>query len=144
MNSPYVADIEWLTKQRDNKAFVSMDDYCRNQWLVKHADVSIPDSANAVTLEISAMQYFPWLISPGQTGHFEKNSSCPAGLSGSGTWQSRPRTMETLWPRSLAMQIVGATWVESLDTRGTDGGHIHLGRRSGNPYGFFRRHRPAQ
>ena len=61
IDSPYVADLEWLMEQRDKKAFVSMDDYCQNI-LGKDADSSFIDSFNAVTLEISAMQFFPWLM----------------------------------------------------------------------------------
>ena len=61
IDSPYVADLEWLMEQRDKKAFISMDDYCKNI-LGKDADISSIDSTNAVTLEISALQFFPWLI----------------------------------------------------------------------------------
>ena len=61
INSPYVADIEWLTEQRDKKAFVSMDEYSK-KILGDDADLSLIDSSHAVTLEISAMQFFPWLM----------------------------------------------------------------------------------
>jgi len=37
---------------------------------------------------------------------------------------------------ALAMQIIGATYVESLDTRGTDGSNVHLGG-PGTITGYF-------
>ena len=54
--SPYVRDLEWLIAQRDQKAFISMADYVRK---VQGAPVEL-NLKNAVTLEISALQYFTW------------------------------------------------------------------------------------
>jgi len=59
--SPYVADIEWLTEQRDRGAFISVADY-RKKVLGERADSMTFDEGHAVTLEISALQYFPFLI----------------------------------------------------------------------------------
>ncbi|MGD8297907.1 MAG: hypothetical protein PVG67_16010, partial [Desulfobacterales bacterium] len=56
--SPYVSDLEWLAEQTDKGAFVSMTDYCD----ALDVEPSGLNRTNAVTLEISAMQYFPWLI----------------------------------------------------------------------------------
>ncbi len=61
MNSPYAADIEWLTEQRDKGAFVSMADYYDRVLGDREAAATI-NRDNAVTLEISALQFFPWLI----------------------------------------------------------------------------------
>jgi hypothetical protein len=58
MDSPYVADLQWLMEQKEAGAFVSMADYCG----ALGVDPSGLNQANAVTLEISAMQYFPWLM----------------------------------------------------------------------------------
>jgi len=68
MGSPYVADLEWLMEQRDNKAFISMEDYCKNI-LGEDADIASIDSSKAVTLEISAMQFFSLANRPGKTSH---------------------------------------------------------------------------
>jgi hypothetical protein len=59
--SPYLDDLNWLIEQRDNGAFISMPDYYERVLgdKAKGADI---DHKNAVTLEISALQYFPWLI----------------------------------------------------------------------------------
>ena len=61
MKSPYVPDLEWLIEQRDKGAFVSVADY-RRKVLGDAADKMKFKKANAVTLEISAFQYFPWII----------------------------------------------------------------------------------
>ena len=120
MNSPYVADIEWLTEQRDKKAFVSMDDYCQSV-----AGDSKVDFTNAVTLEVSAMQYFPWLISQARKAIADKQLM-PGRIIRVRNMAEQAEDNGDLIATVLAMQIIGATWVESLDTRGTDGGNIHL------------------
>jgi hypothetical protein len=56
--SPYLVDLEWLAAERDRGAFVNLADYRR-----KLAGDAVPLADKlAVTLEISALQYFPWLI----------------------------------------------------------------------------------
>ena len=44
---------------------------------------------------------------------------------------------------AAAMRIIGASYVETLDTKGTDGSNIHLGR-SGHDHRLLRRDRPAE
>ena len=61
MNSPYVPDLQWLLEQRDRGAFISVADY-RRKVLGEKADKMRFKKAYAVTLEISAFQYFPWII----------------------------------------------------------------------------------
>ncbi len=131
MNSPYVADIEWLTEQRDKKAFVSMDDYCQSV-----AGDSKVDFTNAVTLEVSAMQYFPWLISQARKAIADKQLM-PGRIIRVRNMAEQAEDNGDLIATVLAMQIIGATWVESLDTRGTDGGNIHLAGGPETIAGFF-------
>ena len=59
--SPYLADLHWLMDQRDCGAFVSVPEF-RRQVLGPAADERSFADDFAVTLEISAFQYFPWLI----------------------------------------------------------------------------------
>ena len=125
INSPYVADLEWLMEQRDNKAFISMDDYCKNI-LGKDADASSIDSANAVTLEISAMQFFPWLIAQARKA-IEKKQLMPGRIIRVRNMAEQVEDNGDIMATALAMQIIGASYVESLDTRGTDGSNVHLG-----------------
>ncbi len=131
MNSPYVADIEWLIEQRDKKAFVSMDDYCQSV----AGDTKV-DFANAVTLEVSAMQYFPWLISQAKKAIADKQLM-PGRIIRVRNMAEQAEDNGDLIATVLAMQIIGATWVESLDTRGTDGGNIHLAGGPETLTGFF-------
>lgn len=58
--SPYLKDVDWLIEQRDKKAFVGLEDY--RSAVAPAAQVKPVDEHYAVTLEISALQYFPWLI----------------------------------------------------------------------------------
>ncbi len=125
MDSPYVADLEWLMEQRDKKAFISMDDYCKNI-LGKDADISLIDSSNAVTLEISALQFFPWLITQAKQA-IEKKELMPGRIIRVRNMAEQVKDNGDIIATALAMQIIGATYVESLDTRGTDGSNVHLG-----------------
>ena len=125
MDSPYVPDLEWLMEQRDKKAFVSMDDYCQNL-VGKDADSSFIDSFNAVTLEISAMQFFPWLMAQARQA-IEKKELMPGRIIRVRNMAEQVEDQGDIIATALAMQIIGATYVESLDTRGTDGSNVHLG-----------------
>ena len=62
LGSPYLADLDWLIEQRDRGAFIGEVDY-RRKILGPRADTLTFADDFAVTLEISAFQYFPWLIS---------------------------------------------------------------------------------
>ncbi len=61
MDSPYYKDLIWLQEQRDKGAFISLSEYRRNL-IGEEADRQYFNEGMAVTLEISALQYFPWLI----------------------------------------------------------------------------------
>ncbi|WP_299978988.1 hypothetical protein [Desulfobacula sp.] len=134
MNSPYVADLEWLMEQRDKKAFISMDDYCKNI-LGKDGDASSVDSTNAVTLEASAMQFFPWLMAQARQA-IEKKELMPGRIIRVRNMAEQVEDNGDIMATALAMQIIGATYVESLDTRGTDGSNVHLGG-PGTITGYF-------
>jgi len=57
----YLADLRWLEKQRDNSAFISIADYRKKVLGEKARSMQFKDDF-AVTLEVSACQYFPWII----------------------------------------------------------------------------------
>ena len=58
----FVTDLDWLKEQRDANKFISVADY-RKQVLGDAAkDKKFADEF-AVTLEVSALQYFPWFLS---------------------------------------------------------------------------------
>ncbi len=120
----YLVDLEWLGEQADKGAFITVDEYRANILDGMAVDREFNDDF-AVTLEISACQYFPWvrmiaeksiqdkLLMPGRfirvrlMTEQEKDGDLPAFAA--------------------AMQIIGASYVETLDTKGTDGSNIHLG-----------------
>lgn len=120
----YLADLEWLQEQRDAGAFISVADY-RRKVLGPAADTMTFRDDFAVTLEISAAQYFPWLMTAARRALAE-------GMLMPGRW-IRVRKMKEqeadgdLLAFIAAMEIIGASWVETLDTRGTDGSNVHLG-----------------
>ena len=119
----YLDDLAWLQEQRDRGAFVSIADY-RRAVLGDRAGTMSFDEATAVTLEVSALQYFPWVIAAARRA-IEERSLMP------GRW-IRVRKMKEqeadgdLPAVAAAMQIIGASVVETLDTKGTDGSNIHL------------------
>ncbi len=122
--SPYVADLEWLAAQRDNRAFVSQADF-RRKVLGERADCSTLADDLAVTLEISALQYFPWLIAEARQA-IEQQELMPGRIIRVRKMREQVEDGDIL-AVAAAAQIIGASYVETLDTKGTDGSNIHLG-----------------
>ena len=120
----YLDDLDWLAAQRDRGAFISVADYRRQVLGPAAGEMTFRDDF-AVTLEISAAQYFPWLITAAERV-IERRQLLPGRFI-------RVRKMKEqeadgdLPAFAAAMQIVGASYVETLDTRGTDGSNVHLG-----------------
>ena len=120
----YLKDLEWLTIQRDRSAFISVDEYRRKVLGDATEETTFPDQF-AVTLEISACQYFPWVKMAAQAA-IEQEKLMPGRFI-------RVRKMKEqeadgdLAAMIAAMEIIGSSWVETLDTKGTDGSNIHLG-----------------
>ena len=120
----YLDDLKWLEEQRDAGAFISVPAYKEKVLGEKAATTNFADDF-AVTLEVSACQYFPWLITAAKRS-INEGKLMPGRFI-------RVRKMKEqeedgdLAAFSAAMQIVGATYVETLDTKGTDGSNIHLG-----------------
>ena len=120
----YLDDLYWLEEQRDNDAFISVPEY-RRKVLDERADSTKFADDFAVTLEISAYQYFPYLIDIAQRAIAEGKI-----MPGRYIRVRRMKEQETdgdLPAVAAAMQIIGASFVETLDTKGTDGSNIHLG-----------------
>ncbi len=129
-NAAYIKDLDWLTEQRDQDAFISVDDYRRKVLGDKVNEFQF-DESFAVTLELSACQYFPFLIE-GAKKAISNQELMPGRII-------RVRRMKEqeddgdLLAMSAAMQIIGASYVETLDTKGTAPGpdgapvNVHLG-----------------
>jgi len=120
----YLLELEWLAEQRDRGRFISVADY-RRKVLGARADTMRFADQSAVTLEISACQYFPWVTLAARRA-LERGLLMPGRFI-------RVRNMKEqeldgdLPAVAAAMQIIGASVVETLDTRGTDGSNVHLG-----------------
>ena len=125
IGSPYLADLQWLIDQRDNGAFVSVQDF-RRKVLGAEADRAAFKDEFAVTLEISALQFFPWLISEAKQA-IEKGELMPGRYIRVRNMKEQVEDNGDTLAVAAAMQILGASYVETLDTKGTDGSNIHLG-----------------
>ena len=122
--SPYVKDLEWLKEQRDKGAFITIDEY-RRKVLGTKADSMSFDESFAITLEISSLHYFPWLIKEAEQALTEQELM-PARFIRT-RYMKEQETDDDLVAIAAAMNIIGASWCETLDTRGTDGANVHLG-----------------
>ena len=128
--STFANDLDWLVKQGDKNAFVSIPEY-RQRILGKKANTKRYDESFAITLEISAFNFFPWLIEEARKSIANKELM-PARYV-------RVRSMkeqvddDDIIATQAAMQIIGASFVETLDTKGTMSGldgapiNVHLG-----------------
>jgi hypothetical protein len=123
--SPYLADLQWLTDQQDSGAFIKLADY-RKKILGDAAEGMVFNEANAVTLEISALNFFPWLI-PQAKMAIEKQQLMPGRFIRVRNMKEQVGDNGDILAVAAAMQIVGASYVETLDTKGTDGSNVHLG-----------------
>ena len=123
--SPYLEDLEWLRDQRDAGAFVSLADY-RRRVLGERAVGAPVDDAHAVTLEISALQYFPWLMAEARRA-IERGELMPGRYIRVRNMAEQSRAGEDMLAVATAMQLMGASHVETLDTRGIDGSNVMLG-----------------
>ena len=124
-NSPYLSDLEWLTGQRDSGAFIKMADY-RKKILRDSVEHMSFNEENAVTLEISSLGFFPWLITEAKQA-IEQRELMPGRFIRVRTMKEQVKDNGDTLAVAAAMQIVGASYVETLDTKGTDGSNIHLG-----------------
>lgn len=114
--SPFVGELAWLIKQRDSGAFISIPEY-RRKILGKKADSKEFDESFAVTLEISAFNFFPWLIAEAKQA-VEKQELMPARYIRVRNMKEQVEDDDVL-AFAAAMHIVGASYVQTLDTKGT-------------------------
>ncbi len=125
LDSPYLKEIEWLAAEQDRRAFMSIPDF-RRKVLGSRVEEMTFDEKHAVTLEISALQYFPWLILEAQQA-IEHQEVMPARYIRVRQMREQESDQGDILAVAAAMQIIGATYVETLDTKGTDGSNVHLG-----------------
>jgi len=128
--SPFIKNLEWLIKQRDKEAFISIPDY-RRKILGKKADSMRFDESFAVTLEISAFNFLPWLIEEAKRS-IAKQDLMPSRYIRVRSMKEQVEDDDVI-AFAAAMQIIGASYVQTLDTKGTLPGpdgkpiNVHLG-----------------
>jgi hypothetical protein len=120
----YLDDLYWLIDQRSRGAFVRLADY-RKAVLGEDYDPDCINEECAVTLEVSALQYFPW-VRPMLEQAIANQTLVP------GRFIAVRKMKESEADGDLpaivaALDIIGASFVETLDTKGTDGSNPHLG-----------------
>ncbi len=120
----YIQDLKWLIEQRDKGAFISVADYRQKVLGEKAKTIRFKDEY-AVTLEVSALQYFPW-VRPMVERAIAERTLVP------GRFIAVRKMKESEQDGDLpaivaALDIIGASFVETLDTKGTDGSNPHLG-----------------
>jgi len=133
IDSPYLSDLEWLAEQRDQGAFISVADYRRKvlgdtapEAVLRKANTTAFKDDFAVTLEISALQYFPFLITQAKQA-IANGELMPGRFIRVRKMKEQETDNGDILAVAAAMQIVGASYVETLDTKGTDGSNVHLG-----------------
>ncbi len=116
--------LDWLREQRDGGRFIPVEEYAKRvrssgrAARMLHADFQ-------VTLEISALQYFSWLTTEARQA-VEREELMPGRFIRVRAMKEQEQDGDLL-AVAAAMKILGASWVESLDTKGTDGSNVHLG-----------------
>jgi len=120
----YIKDLKWLIEQREKGAFIPVADYRKKVLGEKAKSIEFKDKY-AVTLEVSALQYFPW-VRPMVERAISERTLVP------GRFIAVRKMKESEEDGDLpaivaALDIIGASFVETLDTKGTDGSNPHLG-----------------
>ena len=75
-------------------------------------------------MDANALQYFPWLISAAKLA-IEQEMVMPGRFIKVRKMKEQEADCDLL-AIAAAMQILGCSYVETLDTKGTDGSNIHL------------------
>jgi hypothetical protein len=123
-NPEYVKDLNWLIEQRDKGAFISVADY-RKKVMGEAAKTTKFKDKYAVTLEVSALQYFPWVRVMAEQAI--ANQTLMPGRYIAVRKMKESEADGDLPAIVAALDIIGASFVETLDTKGTDGSNPHLG-----------------
>jgi hypothetical protein len=123
-NPAHMADLNWLIQESKSRRFVSVADYRAKVVGAERSRQRFADDF-AVTLEVSALQYFPW-IRPMLENALAQQTLVP------GRFIAVRKMKESEADGDLpaivaALDIIGASFVETLDTKGTDGSNPHLG-----------------
>ncbi|MHA1583777.1 MAG: hypothetical protein ACTSWL_00860, partial [Promethearchaeota archaeon] len=124
VDSPYIKDLEWLIEQKEKGAFIKLEDYYKNVLGDKYSSTKFKEGYD-VTLEISALQFFPFFMAQARQA-IEQKQLMPGRFIRVRNMKEQVEDNQLL-AVSAAMNIIGASYVDTLDTKGTDGSNVHLG-----------------
>jgi hypothetical protein len=111
----YLAELQWLGEQSDKGAFITVGEYRRRIHGERAGEMDF-DESHAVTLEISSCHYFPWLMQIARLA-LERGELMPGRFVT--TRKMREQEKDGDLPAfAAAMQIIGASYVEQMDTLG--------------------------
>ena len=120
----FLEDLKWLEEQRDQGAFISISDYRKKVLGSQEENMTFSDDY-AVTLEISALQYFPWIRTIANRAIADRKLMPGRFIQ---VRKMKEQELDGDLPAiCAAMEIMGSSIVETLDTKGADGSNIHLG-----------------
>jgi hypothetical protein len=122
-NPEYLRDLNWLQEVARSGKFISIADYRENVLGEIARNTTFADDF-AVTLEVSALQYFPWVREMAECA-LEGRTLVPGRFIKVRKMKEQEQDGD-LPAIASAMQIIGASYVETLDTKGTDGSNLHL------------------
>jgi hypothetical protein len=119
----YMKDLEWLANIAKHGNFISIAEYRQNVLGDVARNTFFADDS-AVTLEVSALQYFPWVREMMEHA-LEERTLIPGRFIK--VRKMKEQELDGDLPAiAAAMQMIGASYVETLDTKGTDGSNPHL------------------
>lgn len=126
----FAKDLKWLAEQRDRGSFISIPEY-RRKVLGPKAETMAFDESFAVTLEISAFNFFPWLAEEAKAA-IAKRELMPARYIRVRSMKEQVEDGDAL-AFAASMKVIGGSYVQTLDTKGTLPGpdgmpiNVHLG-----------------
>jgi hypothetical protein len=120
----HIQDLQWLQQQVQAGKFISVRDY-RRRILGPEAERRKFADQHAVTLEVSALQYFEWVREMAERALVDQ--TLVPGRFIAVRKMKESEADGDLPAIVAAMDIIGASFVETLDTKGTDGSNPHLG-----------------
>jgi len=124
INSSYVTDLKWLVENQQSGAFCSIAEY-QNNILGSDYSTKTFNADYSVTLEVSALQYFPWIREIAERA-IKERTLIPGRFIA--VRKMKESEADGDLPAIIAaLNIMGSSFVETLDTKGTDGSNIHLG-----------------
>jgi len=140
INPIHVQDLEWLIKKRDEQAFIGIPEYRRSVLGDKIDNMKFDDTF-AVILEFSAVQYWEFFIDLVKQS-LKKKILMPGRFIKVRNMKEQENDGDLI-AFQAAYDIIGSTYVETLDTDGTFKGsdglsvNIHLGDPLKNNTGYY-------